>query len=50
MSNWQQTCEQQRNRLENTEVLVDKLLTLFSKRRNIYLLKFCRQFAPNAHV
>jgi hypothetical protein len=31
MSNWQQTCEQQRNRLEKTEVLADKLLTLCSK-------------------
>jgi GTPase Era involved in 16S rRNA processing len=31
MSNWQQTCEQQRTRLEKTEVLADKLLTLCSK-------------------
>ncbi len=31
MSNWQQTCEQQRNRLEKTEVLANKLLTLCRK-------------------
>lgn len=34
MSNWQQTCEQQRNRLEKTEVLADKLLTLCSKAQS----------------
>ena len=34
MSNWQQTCEQQRNRLEKTEVLADKLLTLCGKAQS----------------
>jgi ribosome biogenesis GTPase A len=34
MSNWQQTCEQQRNRLEKTEVLADKLLTLCNKAQS----------------